>query len=139
MGALALVFMIIGYVFVLITAIFGIIILIQAFKTDTTQGILCLCVPIYVFYWAFAKMQHEKKKMFLMGWLGGLIGYIIFFGLSGVFASMALSSGLNDLQNMYGTAMPGMTGMPGMPGMPGMTPFPGMTGMPMTAWPGTTQ
>ena len=131
MAGLALVFTIIGFVFALVAAIFGIIILIQAFKSDTTQGILCLCVPFYIIYWAFAKMQHEKKKMFIMGYLGGLGGYIVLYVIAMVFAGMAITGAAGDLQQMYGTGMPGMTAYPGG--------YPGMTAMPMTGWPMTAQ
>lgn len=123
MLALAGIFGIIGAIFGLVYFIFDIIILIQAFKSDTTQGILCLCVPVYIIYWAFAKMQHEKRKLFLTGFMGGFAGFLIFYGLSMVFGAMAITSGMNDLQNMYGTAYPGMP----------------MTGMPMTGWPMTAQ
>jgi hypothetical protein len=120
------IFWILGGVLSLFGFICFVIGVINAFKTDTTQGILSLCVPIYVLYFLFAKSTMEKRKMVAFGMLGGYI-------LGGVLYSIGTSMAVS-VQGM--TAYPGMpAGIPGMTGMPGMP----MTGMPMTGWPMTAQ
>ena len=51
----------------------GIIILIHAFKASVGQGLLCLCLPFYILYYAFARFQHPKKNLILAAWLGCFI------------------------------------------------------------------
>ena len=51
----------------------AIIILIHAFQNDVTQGLLCLCVPCYVIYYAIAVFEHEKKGLILAFYFGGSI------------------------------------------------------------------
>jgi hypothetical protein len=97
----------IGALLGLVGAIFGIIILINAFKTDTTQGILCLCVPIYILYWAFAKFTHPKKGMILGLWLGcGVIAGILYSVGAGMMVSDAAGAFQQQMQ---------MQGMPTYP------------------------
>ena len=67
-------FMILGVAFYLVGFVCWVIILIHAFKEGgALQGILCLCVPFYVLYYAFAKFAHEKKNMIIGGFLGGFV------------------------------------------------------------------
>jgi len=70
----------------LISFVGAIIILISAFKESRGQGFLCLCVPFYILYFAFAKFQHEKKNMILGAWLGGTVLNLVFQGLAGAMA-----------------------------------------------------
>jgi len=51
----------------------GIILLIAAFKESVGQGFLCLCIPFYILYFAFAKYESEKKSLVLAIWLGGTV------------------------------------------------------------------
>ena len=62
-----------AYLLMLPGVVCGIIILIHAFKASVGQGLLCLCVPFYVLYYAFVRFQHEKKNLILAVWLGSLI------------------------------------------------------------------
>jgi translocator protein len=55
----------------LVGLVCSIIVLVHAFKESVGQGLLCLCVPCYVLYYAFAKFEHEKKGLVLAGLLGG--------------------------------------------------------------------
>lgn len=67
MGMLALVFGLVAFVC-------AIIVLIHAFKNGgALQGILCLCVPFYIWYYMFAKFEHEKKNLIIAGYFGGII------------------------------------------------------------------
>jgi len=65
----------------------SILILIHAFKASVGQGFLCLCIPFYVLYYAFARFEHEKKSLIIAIWLGAGILAAILAGMSGGFAS----------------------------------------------------
>ena len=51
----------------------SIIILVAAFKSGVADGLMSLCIPFYILYFAFAKFEHEKKGLILGAWLGGSI------------------------------------------------------------------
>jgi len=76
---MSMVLMILGVLVWLAGMVCWIVILVHAFKASIAQGFLTLCVPLYVFYYAFAKFKSEKKGLILAGLLGGLIlGDILF-------------------------------------------------------------
>jgi hypothetical protein len=104
---MAMVFMGLGGLFYLVGFVFWVIIIINAFKTDTTQGILCLCVPIYILYWVFAKFTHPKKGLIVGGFLGGYILGAILYGVSASMAASAMTDQMQQYQ-MPG-AVPGAT------------------------------
>jgi hypothetical protein len=83
---MATVFMALGSLCSLVSLVGSIIILINAFKESAGQGIMCLCIPFYIFYYAFAKFQHEKKNMVLGAWLGGIVANMLFQGLGAALA-----------------------------------------------------
>ncbi len=70
---MATVFMGLGAIFTLIGLVGAIWILIEAFKMGVGEGLLTLCVPCYVFYFVFAKLQHPQKGLMVGMWLGGSI------------------------------------------------------------------
>ena len=75
----------------LVSIVISIMILIHAFQASVGQGFLCLCVPFYVLYYAFAKFQHPKKNVLLAAWLGcGILG--------GALYSMSMAAQLGSLQ-----------------------------------------
>lgn len=74
---MGLVLSLIGLLCMLAGAVCGIIILIAAFQDEVLQGILCLCVPVYILYYGIARYQSEKKGLILAIWLGGLIVGVI--------------------------------------------------------------
>lgn len=120
-----------GLVF-LLGFICWIVIVIKAFKTDTTQGILCLCIWPYAVFWSFAKMQSDKKMLLALGSVGGpILGYVLFF-VGGMMVAPEVGAGFEMYQQQMQQMQQGM--QTAMPGMPVMTPMPGMT-----PWPGTTQ
>jgi hypothetical protein len=62
----------------LAAAVCGLIILIAAFQEDVTQGLLCLCIPLYILYYAIARYESEHKPIILGVWLGGgIVGGIL--------------------------------------------------------------
>ena len=71
--------MILGGLLYLVSLVCGIIILIAAFKESVAQGFLSLCIPLYILYFAFAKFEHEKKKVILAAWIGsGVLGAVLY-------------------------------------------------------------
>ncbi len=74
---------IIGLVLAIAAAVCGIIILVNAFSEDVTQGLLCLCIPFYVLYYAFARFESDNKGLIIGIWLGGGILGQILMALSG--------------------------------------------------------
>jgi hypothetical protein len=68
----------------LVSFVCAIIILIHAFtKGGVLQGFLCLCIPFYILYYAFAKFEHEKKNLILGVWLGAVVLEIVFLMMGG--------------------------------------------------------
>lgn len=68
----------------LVSLVCAIIILVHAFsKGGVLQGILCLCIPFYILYYAFAKFEHPKKNMILGIWLGAIILQFVFIMMGG--------------------------------------------------------
>lgn len=56
-----------------------IFILIHAFsKGGIVQGLLSLFIPFYIFYYAFARFDHEKRGMVLAVWFGAIILQVVF-------------------------------------------------------------
>ena len=69
----------------LISFVCSIMVLIHAFsKGGALQGILCLCIPLYILYYAFAKFEHPKKNMILAGMIGGVVLEVVFMMIGGV-------------------------------------------------------
>ena len=80
-GLLALV----GLICLLASFVCSIIILVAAFQEDVVQGLLSLCVPFYILYYAIARYESENKAMIIVIWLaGGIIGNILQFVAGGV-------------------------------------------------------
>lgn len=100
---MSMVLMGVGGLFLLIGFVFWVIVLINAFKTDTTQGILSLCIFPYMLYWVFAKFTHPKKGLIIAGLLGG---YIVGYGLYFAGMSMAVSDAAGMMQQYQ---VPGAT------------------------------
>ena len=98
---MSMVLIVLGVLVGLLGMICAVIILVHAFKESVAQGFLTLCVPFYVFYYAFAKFKSEKKGLILAGWLGGFIlGAILC-----VVGSAIAAKGEFDKQGGFGNMM----------------------------------
>ena len=90
---MSIVLIVLGVLVYLVGMVCAIIILVSAFKESVAQGFLTLCVPFYVFYYAFARFKSEKKGLVIAGWLGGaILGTILFFAGSAMAAKGAIDS-----------------------------------------------
>ncbi len=68
-------------------------ILVEAFKDSLVQGLLCLFVPCYGLYYAFARLDHARKALVLVLWLGGgLLGQVCLHASRGFARSPAISA-----------------------------------------------
>ena len=75
-----------------VSAICSLIILVKAFQDHILQGILCLLIPIYMIYFAWARMESERKGLLMGTWLGsGLLAIVL-----GFFPASAVSSSQTD-------------------------------------------
>ncbi|MCA8994367.1 MAG: hypothetical protein KDA88_20485 [Planctomycetaceae bacterium] len=83
---MGVVLLILALVCALASFVCAIIILIAAFKEGLAQGLLCLCIPFYVLYFAVAKFQHEKKGLIIAGWIGGAIIANVLSAMAGALA-----------------------------------------------------
>lgn len=61
---------IVGYV---IFVVFSLIIIGKAFGESFGQGLLCLFIPFYILYYAFARLQSERKGFIVGVWLLALL------------------------------------------------------------------
>ncbi len=61
----------------LVAVVCRIINLIHAFQNSVGMGLLCLCVPFAILWYAFAKFEHEKKGLIIAAWLGAGALYTI--------------------------------------------------------------
>lgn len=64
----------IAYLLSLVGFVGGIWCLIEAYSEDTTQGVLCMCVPFYAFYFVIAKVEPPKKWIILGLLMCGIVG-----------------------------------------------------------------
>lgn len=62
----------------------ALIILIHAFKASVGQGFLCLCIPFYILYYAFARFDHPKKNLIITVWLVCLVLGGALYGMYGM-------------------------------------------------------
>lgn len=59
-----------GAILCLAGAVGGIWLLVEAFRDSIAQGFLCLCVPCYALYYAFARLESPYKNVIIGLWLG---------------------------------------------------------------------
>lgn len=93
--------MILGSVLLFVAAVFGLVILINAFKESAGQGLLCMFVPFYILYYAFARYSSPKKALVVSGWLGAnVVGVSLVVVGSLLAANDAVAAFEGELQNM---------------------------------------
>lgn len=77
----------------LVTLVCTIIILVHAFsKGGVVQGLLSLFIPFYIFYYAFARFDHEKRGLILGVWLGAFALQVVLIVMGGVSSMGGASS-----------------------------------------------
>jgi hypothetical protein len=48
-------------------------ILIHAFRRSVGTGVMVLCIPCYILYYAFSQFEHQRKNLIIAGLAGGLV------------------------------------------------------------------
>jgi len=66
MAVIGIIFGIVAFAVAVTGFVATIIILVEAFKTSVTDGLLSLLVPFYIMYFMFAKLQHSKKTLLIV-------------------------------------------------------------------------
>jgi hypothetical protein len=89
----------IGSVLLLVAGVFGLVVLINAFKESAGQGLLCMFVPLYIFYYAFARYESPKKPIVLGGWLGGMALGLALTYVGSMQAADAMAKAAGDLES----------------------------------------
>jgi hypothetical protein len=65
----------IGSVLVLMWIVCHVFVLIDAFRTGITEGLLYLCIPCYALYYLFFRFEHASKTLIVLCYLfGGVVG-----------------------------------------------------------------
>lgn len=65
------------------SAVLSLFILAHAFRRSVGTGVITLCVPFYVLYYAFSQFEHARKGPILAGWLGlGALGSVLVSGVA---------------------------------------------------------
>jgi len=68
---MSIVFGILGAVFGLAGLGCWVTIMMDAFEDEVWKGLLCLCIPLYVLYYAVVEFDHDKKWLVLLVYLLG--------------------------------------------------------------------
>jgi hypothetical protein len=84
-----------SYVFMAAAFVGYALILWDAFNRDACQGFMCLCIPFYFLYYAFARSAHPRRRLLLVLVLGG---YGIAFPLQHLAAAQARAAHAHELE-----------------------------------------
>jgi hypothetical protein len=82
---MAIALMSLGGLLALVGTVGGVWLMIEAFRDEALQGVLCLCVPFYALYFGFARLHSPSKPLILTMWLGGgIVGNALLFAARAV-------------------------------------------------------
>jgi len=51
----------------------AVLILNHAFRRSVGTGVMVLCIPGYILYYAFSQFEHERKNLIIAALAGGLV------------------------------------------------------------------
>jgi hypothetical protein len=84
----------------IITLIMSIVLIVNAFKVSAGQGLLSLFIPLYIFYFAFARYASPRKTAVLATWLiamvGGVTCEVLFIRQATAAIASAFAEGMKD-------------------------------------------
>lgn len=84
----------------IITLIMSIVLIVNAFKVSVGQGLLSLFIPLYIFYFAFARYASPRKAAVLATWLiamvGGVTCEVLFIRQATAAIASAFAEGLQE-------------------------------------------
>ena len=62
-----------GVLFALISFGCSLFILFHAFQRSVGTGVMVLCIPCFMIYYAFSHFEHRRKGLIVAGWLAFLV------------------------------------------------------------------
>jgi hypothetical protein len=68
----------------------AVMILNHAFRRSVGTGVMVLCIPGYILYYAFSQFEHERKNLIIAALAGGLV-------LAGALRAVGADLGALDL------------------------------------------
>ena len=86
---------VVGLLAIGVALICGARILTHAFTQSAGTGFMALCIPLFIFFYAFAHFEHRRKGWIIAGFIGG-------WGL-GVALQTAVGGGAAGLVRAAGT------------------------------------
>jgi len=72
-------------------------ILLHAFRRSVGTGVMVLCIPFFILFYAFTQFEHRFKGAIVAAWLGAF-----------VLAAIANASGAEALIHAINSRVPGM-------------------------------
>ena len=70
-----------GLLLALISFGCSIFILVHAFQRSVGTGVMVLCIPCFMIYYAFSQFEHPRKNLILAGFFGCSVLAAVFLGL----------------------------------------------------------
>ena len=62
-----------GSLFALVAVTCSVFILLHAFRRSLGTGVMVLCIPCFMLYYAFSQFEHRRKDIIVSGWLACLV------------------------------------------------------------------
>lgn len=84
-----MIFTIIGWLLLIAFVVSSIFVVIYAFQKDVLKGLLCLFIPMYVFYYAIALFDHKFKGLILRLMALGMFGAPVFLVIGAIAGAKA--------------------------------------------------
>src|SRR5262245_12747069 len=66
-------YVLLGTLFAAVSAAACVLILVHAFRRSVGTGVMVLCIPCYMAYYAFSQFEHRLKNAIVACWLAGLL------------------------------------------------------------------
>jgi hypothetical protein len=73
---------ILGLVLALISFGCSVFILIHAFQRSLGTGVMVLCIPCFMVYYAFSQFEHRRKAVIVSTWLASLVLTCVLYTLA---------------------------------------------------------
>ncbi|MDQ3265904.1 MAG: hypothetical protein M3Y59_19995 [Myxococcota bacterium] len=65
--------LVVGTLLALISLACALPILIHAFRRSLGTGVMVLCIPCFIAFYAFAQFEHRYKGALVAGWIGAFV------------------------------------------------------------------
>ena len=67
-----------GTVFALISLATSLVILVHAFRRSVGTGVMVLCIPGFIAFYAFSQFEHRRKGLILSAWIASVVLAAVF-------------------------------------------------------------